>query len=172
MTSKKLPKDVKNHFEKYWKLCIKFFEDSEYQLASFFAITLIEEIGKLSIIRNKSLGGSFDDKGFYNHHKKYIYAAFDNLSNNYRVTRIYSKKESKFAELVLKKKLFDMRNNSLYLEEDMVTPEKVISRDDAFLLVCFAGEIYAEIQGESIGPSPDEWLKILEEVNQFREHNK
>lgn len=168
MKPKKLNEDVKKHFEKYWKLSIKFFEESEFALASFFAITLIEEVGKLSIIRIESLGGTFENKEFYNHHQKYRIAAYDNLSNNSRVTRIYGEDESKFANLVNKDKLFIIRNNSLYLEQNLIVPEKAVSKDIAFLLVCFAGEIYAEIQGESIGTGPDDWQRILKDVDEFR----
>ncbi|MGF7119333.1 AbiV family abortive infection protein [Methanobacterium oryzae] len=168
----KLSDDVKRHYDKYWKLSIKFFEESDFALASFFAITLIEEVGKLTIMRIESLGGKFDKKGFYNHHQKYRYAAYDNLIVNSRVTRIYGNDESKFAELIKKDELFKIRNNALYLENGMIVPENVVSRDTAFLLVCFAGEIYAEIQGFTTGTGPDDWQRILEEVDEFRKTNE
>ena len=172
MKPKKIPEEVKNHFEKYWKLSIKFFEGSDFALASFFAITLMEEVGKLTMMRFDPSKKQLKKAGFYLHNKKYIFAVSDNLSVNSRVERIYDKDLQKFIEWVKKDKIFKIRNNSLYLESNLVVPEKAIPKDVAFLLVCFAGEIYAEIQGFSVGTGPEEWQKILDEVDEFREKNK
>ena len=47
-------------------------------------------------------------------------------------------------------------------------PPQAINRADALLLVCIAGEVYAEIQGKQIGTGPAEWQRILWEIDQFR----
>jgi len=64
-----------------------------------------------------------------------------------------------------------IRNSALYLElrgPDLVAPEQAISRADALLLVCIAGEVYAEIQGRQTGTGPTEWQRILLEIDEFR----
>jgi hypothetical protein len=51
---------------------------------------------------------------------------------------------------------------------DLVVPGQAINRADALLLVCIAGEVYAEIQGKQTGTGPAEWERILSEIDQFR----
>lgn len=46
-----------NHLYKYWRLSIRFFNERDFALASFFAITLIEEVGKIIILGNEALSG-------------------------------------------------------------------------------------------------------------------
>jgi hypothetical protein len=47
------------------------------------------------------------------------------------------------------------------------TPGEAVSKEDAFLLVCIAGEVYAEIQGYYTGTGPNERGRILTEVDEF-----
>jgi hypothetical protein len=51
---------------------------------------------------------------------------------------------------------------------NLVVPDQTINRADALLLVCIAGEVYAEIQGKQTGTGPAEWQRILSEIDQFR----
>lgn len=93
---------------------------------------------------------------------------------NSRVTRVYKKNEGRFAQWFRDGKLFQIRNSALYLElqgPNLVAPEEAIRRADALLLVCIAGEVYAEIQGKQIGTGPTEWRRILSEVDAFRARN-
>lgn len=65
--------DARLHLIKYWNLSVSFFEEADYALASFFAITLMEEVGKVIILGNKGYsdlwysahsatgGGQWDD---------------------------------------------------------------------------------------------------------------
>jgi AbiV family abortive infection protein len=48
-----LPVQVNHHLEKYWSLSARLFQDAEFALATFFAITLIEEVGKVIILYNQ-----------------------------------------------------------------------------------------------------------------------
>ena len=166
-----LPLEAKEHLEKYWSLCRRFFEESEYALAAFFAITLIEEVGKVIILGNKNLTGKLEKKALHNHRRKYIYAVYYTIMRNSRITRIYKEKEKKFAKWFKKDKLMDIRNQALYLEltgSSYSVPHMRISREDAFLLVCIAGEVYGEIQGFYSGTGPKEWERIIEEVDNLR----
>jgi len=166
-----LSDDSRRHLEKYWQLSVERFRAADSALAAFFAITLIEEVGKVVILGNASLGAELDRKGFRNHAEKYIYAVGATLDVNARVTRVYGNEEARFAAWFRKKELFNMRNRALYMELrgiDVVVPEKEIERSDALLLVCIAGEVYAEIQGRFTGTGPKEWQRILAEVDAFR----
>jgi len=62
------------HLERFWQLSLRFFHESDYALATFFAITLIEEVGKIVILGNAALGSELDAKGFRDHPRKYTYA--------------------------------------------------------------------------------------------------
>ena len=164
--------DSRRHLQKYWQLSVDRFRASDFALATFFAITLIEEVGKVVILEDASVGAELDRKGFYDHAEKYIYAVGATLAVNSRVTRIYGKEEGRFATWFREKELFKMRNQALYMElrgPDIVVPEKAVQRGDAFLLVCIAGEVYAEIQGRFTGTGPEGWRRILAEVDAFRE---
>ena len=169
-----LPIEARQHLEKYWRLSVRFFEESDFALAAFFAITLIEEVGKVIILGNKVLGAELDKKGFYNHRKKYSYAVYTTLFVNSRVSRIYKTEESRFAKWFREDELFGIRNRALYLEPtdtEVGVHDQAVSKEDAFLLVCIAGEVYAEAQGHYTGTGPTEWQRVLAEVDTFREGN-
>jgi len=160
------------HFRKYWNLSVRFFKEEDYPLATFFAITLIEEVGKIVILGNHSLSGELDKKGFRDHRKKYSYAVLHILLVNSRVSRIYGDDEKRFAKWFRDGELFTIRNNALYMEYSqtgVLLPEQVIPKEDAFLLVCISGEVFAEIQGTYTGTGADEWQQLLLEVDRFRQ---
>jgi len=169
-----LPREACQHLDKYWRISRRFFEEGDFTLASFFAITLIEEVGKVIILGNRQISGKLDKKSFYNHQRKYAYAVGLTLLVNSRVTRIYGEEEAKFARWFREGELFRIRNKCLYLEIEgaaVRVPSESIAGNDAFLLVCIAGEVYAEIQGFYTGTGPDEWRAILGEVDAFRKAN-
>lgn len=94
---------------------------------------------------------------------------------NSRVSRIYGPEESRFARWFREGELFNIRNQALYLDlrdGEIVVPHKVVPRGDTFLLVCIAGEVYAEIQGHFVGTGPTQWERILREVDLFRQGKK
>jgi AbiV family abortive infection protein len=166
-----LPPEARDHLDKYWALSRRFYAEDDFAVAAFFAITLIEEVGKIVILGNKALSRELDKKGFLDHRRKYAYAVGITLQVNARVTRIYGNLEHVFAKWFREGDLFRIRNSALYLElegEGPVPPSKAISQRDALLLVCFAGEIYAEIQGAYTGTGPDQWRQVIDEVDAFR----
>ena len=170
-----LQKEAIQHLEKYWRLSSRFFEESDYALSAFFAITLIEEVGKIIILGNEELGAELDKKGFYSHCKKYAYAVYTTLLVNSRVSRNYGVEESRFAKWFREEELFSIRNRALYLEltnSGIGIPSQSVPRDDAFLLVCIAGEVYAEIQGHYVNTDSTEWGRIVNEVDAFRKKNR
>ena len=170
-----LPKEVNNHLEKYWGLARRFFQEGDAALAAFFAITLIEEVGKIIILGNRDLSGTLDNRGYRNHEQKYALAVAMTLKVNARVTRVYGGHESRFAAWFRNKLLFRMRNAALYTElqgDSPQTPAQAIQATDAALLVCIAGEVYGEIQGTYTRTGPDNYMRIITEVDQFREKHQ
>lgn len=166
-----LDDDARRHLEKYWRFSTERFWARDFALAAFFAITLIEEVGKVVILGDAKLGAEIDKKAFYDHRSKYRYAVYSTLVVNARVTRVYGKEEARFAAWFRNDELFKIRNRALYMElteTEAAVPEKAIEKTDAFLLVCLAGEVYAEVQGRVTGTGPQEWQRILAEVDTFR----
>jgi len=142
-------------------------------MAVFSAVTLIEEVGKVPMLALRDVEGGLDSKAFRHHGKKYESAVGNTLYINSRVSRIYGEREERFARWYRDGELMRIRNAALYMDVDadnvIVTPEQVTSRETAFILVCFAGEVLAEIQGYMTGTGPEDWRRILAEVDEFRE---
>lgn len=165
---------AQKHLLSFLELSIRLFEESHHGFAAFFAITLIEEVGKIIVLWNRELSGHLDRKSFYSHRTKYLFAVGWTLPNNSRIRRIYGDQELRFDEWFREGRLLKLRNSSLYLEhsgEDVIVPEEAISAGNAFLLVCFAGEVLAEIQGICTGTDSDEWKGIIDQVDTFRVRN-
>lgn len=156
--------DHVGHLRRYWQLAREFFERGYSGLAAFFAVTMIEEVGKLPML-------AFQDTGdFYNHAKKYDSAVGVTLYVNSRVSHIYGACESEFAKWYRTGELFKIRNQGLYaeiVEARVCLPDESVSPRKAFLIVCMAGEVFAEIQGAYTGTGPEEWQEALVEVDAF-----
>lgn len=169
-----ISRDARDHLEKYWRLGVRFFQEEDYALAAFFALTLMEEVGKVVLSGNGILSGQLDKKALRHHRSKQKYAVTSTLLVNSRVTRIYGRAEERFARWFREDDLFRIRNKSLYMEfsrNGLTPPIRAVPKEDSYLLVCFAGEILAEIQGGYTGTGPNEWQSLLAEVDSFREAN-
>src|SRR5260370_833349 len=103
------------HLEKYWRLSRERFDAGDFAMATFLAITLIEEVGKVVILEDARMGNLTAKKHFRNHQSKYVYAVSATLAVNSRVSRVYGKDEARFAEWFRNEKLFEIRNSALYL---------------------------------------------------------
>lgn len=157
------------HLRRYWSLARDFFDRGHSGLAAFFAVTLIEEVGKLPMLALENA------RGFKKHQKKYESAVEATLFVNSRVTRVYGPCESEFAEWYRTGALFRIRNQGLYAEfEDgqVRLPDESVSSRNALLIVCIAGEVLAEIQGGFTGTGPDEHREVLHELDTFFEKHR
>jgi len=158
---------------KYWRLCLKFYSDQDYPLAAFFAATLIEETGKAVMIKEheaQEVTGGVPKKTFRDHQAKYLEAVSWALFVNLRVTRIYGNIEKRFGKWFKKGRIFKIRNAGLYIEKGkrgFHTPDERVSKTTAFIMVCFAGEIFGEIQGDILGTGPEEFKEIIQEIDRF-----
>lgn len=59
-----LTEAAKAHYEKYWHLARELFISGDYPLAAFFAITLIEEVGKTVALAAAVRGNAEARKAF------------------------------------------------------------------------------------------------------------
>lgn len=162
---------VRSHLEGYWRLTRQLFSAGDHAVAAFLAITLIEEIGKIPILQSALKGDKSSLRKLRDHKGKYEIAASWTLLVNSRVTRIYGEDEMRFARWLRDKELLEIRNAALYLDvkgSTVTVPNRAVDVADARLLICIAGEVYAEIQGQLTGTGPKEWMRILVEVDDFR----
>jgi AbiV family abortive infection protein len=159
------------HLIETWKSAAKHYKNNNHQLAGFLAITIIEEVGKFNLFYDGELQNELSKKKFYNHKEKYRIAVGSTLLVNSRVSRIYTEKEKIFANWFREDKLFEIRNKCLYIEHENgipKIPQDMVTSDECHLLVCIAGEVLAEIQGEMAGTGPEEWNKMIKCVDEFR----
>lgn len=169
-----VPIEVDQHLKKYWRLSVRFFEQSDFSLSLFFAITLIEELGKVFLFNR------FETKEgwrriFYRHDHKYDLAINYTTYINSRLSRIYGQEEKRFFKWWKSGELFNMRNEALYTslsDSTLRTPEQMISKNNSFLVVCMAGEMLAESQGFYSGTDVPDWQIMIDEVDRFREEFK
>jgi AbiV family abortive infection protein len=116
------------HSEKYWCLSRERFEAADYTLAAFLAITLLEEVGKVVILKDAKMGDVVAKKEFRKIIRVNMFTRWGStLAVNSRVTRVYGKDEIRFAEWFCNEELFAMRNSALYLElqgADRLYPSK------------------------------------------------
>lgn len=184
-----ITKKIHRHLERYLRRSICSFESEDYPLSFFCAATLIEEIGKIGSIgalnfasRFGLVDGGLDlttrdaQREIRNYRSKQVAAICSTLRVNSRVSRIYREAESRFARWYRDEVFFRKRNAALYVEvggpEVLRVPDDAISKDDAFLMICMAGECLAEAQGEMIASEHSEHQRILDVVDVFRESHK
>lgn len=182
---------VRNHVERYWKLARQFFIQADYALALFFAITLIDETGKMVLLGVPHHHETFGlEKPSAKKISKEEQERFEEMVDmdvlgtpremvirmtmpvNSRVARIYKEEDRQFGEWFREKKFPQLLKDSLSMSGsggDVKVPSKTITRFEAFTMVCIAGEIYAEVQGQFTGVRPTEWERILKEIDDFRE---
>ena len=126
------------------------------------------------VLGNAALSGKLDKKALRDHRSKQKHGVTYILLVNSRVSRIYGRAEDRFAQWFRDDELFCIRNRALYLElgqEGLVCPDRAIGKEDSYLLVCFAGEILAEIQGGYTAIESEKWQALLAKVDSFRETN-
>jgi len=77
--------EVIRHLEKYLELARSRFESRDAALAMFFAITAIEEAGKLLMLRDADLRDESERKRLLEHSEKYLIAAINLIDASQRL---------------------------------------------------------------------------------------
>jgi AbiV family abortive infection protein len=161
------------HLAKYWILSKDWFENEMYELALFFSCTLFEEVAKVFLLATRD-NNDRKLKHFYNHNKKLNFTALTTIFINSRVNRIYgNKNKHKFEMLCKTGELFELRNSCLYISiqnDKILLPHEEITKEKAALIVCMAGEAYAEIQGLFVG-NYGVWENLIKDIDEFRIKN-
>ena len=158
---------------KYFELARNHFEDSDYPLATFFAITLIEECAKILILRDADSKDKAERHRAVDHGEKQWTALVNLLSSSEDFDKLPKQWQDEAWSLFdpENKKATQLRNNSLYLRFDrkgqLTTPEQRITADRAALLVYLSGFVANELK-EYVDIEQNWAQAILQHTEAFR----
>jgi len=169
---------LNGHVEGLWKASVASF-DAVPAVATFLAITTMEEVAKLSVarfavfllevgMRPLAQPTSRRRSGFFRHSTKHLVAATAGALVNARMRRLYGTKEVEtFLADAETGGLVVLREQCLYADSDgkrLRLPEGEITPAVAAWYVAVAGELLAEVQVD-----PGEWERITRLVDKFRQ---
>lgn len=166
------------HVEGLWWDAIRALAAGSHAVATFMALTTVEEVGKLAVARlevvlrahgvvPKVVPTTRRRSAFYRHDKKYLVAATSTALVNARMRRLYGEPwVQRLLDDAETGRLARLRSAALYadaVEGQLRIPSDIIDRDEAVLYVASAGELLAEVQID-----PDEWKRLIADVDSFR----
>lgn len=167
------------HIEALWNAA-RYAFPKNVPLATFLALTTMEETGKLAVARValilRTHGVPLDANvpplahrrgSFYRHQKKYAVAAASGALINARMRRLYGEETVQtLLRDVENGNLQKLRETALYADSDgnhLLLPADMVPRGQGALYVALAGELLAEVQ-----LAPAEWQRLLRSVDRFR----
>ena len=164
---------ISNHLRKYFELACSRFEHGDRALATFFALTLIEECAKILILRDADLQNENERHLAIDHREKHWTAFVNLLSSSEKFDTLPKQWQEEIWSLFVPegKKASQIRNNSLYLRFDrkgkLTTPDQLIKADHAALLVYLSGFVAHEL--EEYVDIEKSWAQaILQRAEDFR----
>lgn len=161
------------HVERMWSDACQFYTRGNYPFAAFFAILVIEEIGKLSRLaqdlacydapRVDAPTASVERS----HRRKHFIGVVSGALINARLDRVLGKDViRKILHQAESDELEKIRQSCLYIDVQAsraVTPSEVIDAECARVLTVLAGELMAEV----LGHFPWEFERMIENVIAF-----
>lgn len=166
-----LGQSITDHLGKYFELAYSSFEDGDYALATFFAITLIEECAKILYIRDADLSNKEERRGAIDHSEKHFRALVNLFSASDRFDILPKQWQDEVWSLFSTKRLMRVRNDSLYLRFDsrgrLTTPNQEIITGRANLLVYLSGFVVYELK-EFVDIEQSWAESILKRAENFR----
>ncbi len=161
------------HVEKTWSGACGLFLNGNHPLAAFTAILVIEEVGKLSRLKDdlmhydSAIERPNGEPVMRDHRKKHFIGVMSGAVINSRLDRILGKGViRKILNQAENNELERIRQNCLYIDiinGKAVSPHEVVDVDLARTLCILAGELMAE----TLGFFPWEFERMIEEVSKF-----
>lgn len=162
---------VTDFLGRYFELARRFFIDGQYALASFFALTLIEECGKILYLRDANVRSKKARKEATAHTHKYIIAVINLLNASDRFGALPQPLQSEADSWFDTERVMKLRNNALYLHFDregqLTTPDQMFEPAQAAMRVYLAGFTAVEL-GEYVKIDTSWVNSILESAESFR----
>ena len=165
---------VTGHLEKLWTDSRDFYLCGRYPFATFTAILLLEEMGKVGLIWHELMAYDSPRSGVKvlsgvgrSHRQKAFIAVVAGAVVNPRLDRILGLKAVQQAIHDTESgKLELIRQACLYVDHvdgSITTPREQIGQDQAKFFVIFVGEIWAETYGNF----PFEFARMIKMVSEF-----
>ncbi|MBX5111942.1 AbiV family abortive infection protein [Rhizobium lentis] len=166
-------KRLLEHVEKTWSGACGLFLNGNHPLAAFTAILVIEEVGKLSRLKDdlmhydSAIERPNGEPVMRDHRKKHFIGVMSGAVINSRLDRILGKGViRKILNQAENNELERIRQNCLYIDivnGRAVSPHEVVDVDLARTLCILAGELMAE----TLGFFPWEFERMIAEVSKF-----
>lgn len=165
---------ITEHLEKLWTDSADLYRRGHYPLATFTAILLLEEMGKVGRLWHellaydapKAKARTLTEKG-RNHRLKAFAGVVAGALVNARLDRILGLEAvRRLLQEAESGRLEQVRQACLYIDfvdGSVVTPSERIDEEQARLFVVFAGEIWAE----TFGNLPSEFKRMIDLVSAF-----
>lgn len=165
--------EVIRHLERYLELARSRFESRDAALAMFFAITAIEESGKLLMLRDADIRDKAERKRLLEHSEKCLIAAINLIDASQRLDALPSAwRNEVWSWIAEPEKLVRLRNDCLYFRfhrsGNLTVPEQAVGANRAALAVYLAGMAIAELQEYISGLTPDWATGIRSSAEAFR----
>jgi len=165
--------EVIRHLEKYLELAHSRFVSGDAALAMFFAITAIEESGKLLMLRDADIEDEAERKRLLEHREKYLVAAINLIDASERLNALpVVWRNEVWSWIAEPEKMVRLRNDCLYLRfhkgGNLTVPEQAVGMNHAALIVYLAGMAIAELQEYISGLTPDWAMGIRRSAETFR----
>jgi len=164
---------VTNHLKKYFELSLSRFSGGDYTIATFFALTTIEECAKILQLRDADLKNPKHRRRAIDHKDKYLTAVINLIDQSSQLETLSKKWQDMFYLWFSDvEKLVRIRNRSLYLSFNnagkFTTPDQAIDVENAALLVYLAGIAMAELEEFISGVEATWAAQILKSAEEFR----
>ena len=143
---------VTKHLSKYFELARNHFEDGDYPLATFFAITLIEECAKILILRDADLQNKTERHRAVDHGEKQWTALVNLISSSENFDTLPKQWQDEAWSLFVPegKKASQIRTNSLHLRLNrkgkLTASDQLIKADHTAVLVYLSGFVVYELE--------------------------
>ena len=168
--------EVIRHLEKYLELARSRLDSGDAALAMFFAITAIEESGKLLMLRDANLKDKVERKRLLEHSEKCLIAAINLIDSSERLDALPNTWRNEVWDWIAEpKKLVRLRHDCLYFRfsrsGNLTMPEQAVEENRAALAVYLAGMALAELQEYISGLTPDWATGIRRSAETFRQQH-
>lgn len=162
---------VTSHLRKYFDLACIHYQEADFGLAAFFAITVIEECAKILYLRDADLKDKKQRREVLSHSEKHLVAFINLLTASDRFDALSKEWQDLAWSLFPSKELMQLRNRSLYIwfnnRKELIVPDETISAKEAALLVYLAG--FAAVELAEYVDLDSTWVNdMLQSAEAFR----
>lgn len=140
---------VMEHLRKYFDLAATHYDERNWGLAAFFAVTVIEECAKILRLRDANLHDKNQIRDAVNHIQKHADALINLLTSSDRFDTLPANWKDLVWSCFSSEKLMQLRNRGLYLrfsrQKELTVPNENVTPGEAAVLVYLSGFVAVEL---------------------------